>query len=241
VAIKVVTFDFWGTLYRNITSLKHERKARIRHYLDRGGIEGVSDEAIYEAMADSWVIWDAIWRDEQRTLNAKEFLMLVFPRLGITLEPQLFEELSENIQEAIFTGNTVPTDHIIDVVEQISEGRQLGIISDTGVSSGRYLQRLIDRDHPGKFSFGLYSDELGMAKPQIGVFKQVLAITGCQAHEVVHVGDLLHTDVLGAREAGMHSVRYIGVRNVEEEGYAEADHVIDDYRLLPRIIKELSQ
>lgn len=241
MAIKVVTFDFWGTLYRNVNSLKHERKDRLRHYLDQAGIEGVSDEAIYQAMADSWVIWDEIWRREQRTLDVYGFLDLVFPRLGVTLPEAMHDELAQVLQEAIFTGNTIATDHIIEVVEQLAQTKVLGVISDTGVSSGKYLQRLLDRDHPGRFTFGLYSDEIGMAKPQIQVFAQVLKITGCKPEEVVHVGDLLHTDVLGARQAGMHSVRYIGVRNIEEAGYEEAEYVIDDYRELIAIIEELDR
>ena len=241
MAIKVVTFDFWGTLYRNINSLKHERKSRIRTYLDLAGVEGVSDEAIYVAMADSWVVWDDIWRREQRTLDVYGFLDLVFPRIGVTLPAALHDELAHVLQEAIFTGNTVATDHIIEVVEQLAKTKVLGVISDTGVSSGKYLQRLIDRDHPGRFTFGPYSDEIGVAKPQAKVFERVLEITGCEAGEVVHVGDLLHTDVLGSRLAGMHSVRYTGVRNIEEAGYEEAEYVIDDYRNLITIIEELDR
>lgn len=235
--IKVVTFDFWGTLYRNTVSLKHERKDRIRAAFDRCGITHISDEQIYKAMENSWLLWDDIWRKEQRTLPVAEFLGLVFGELKIQLPGWVIDELCHSLQEAVFTGNTVPTDHIVEVVAELSRSYKLGIISDTGVSSGKYLGRLIERDHPGKFSFGLYSDELGMSKPAAGVFQKVLDINGCKADEVVHVGDLKHTDVLGAKQAGMYSVRYSGVRDDIGEGFPEADWVITDYRDLTEIIR----
>ena len=239
MAITVVTFDFWGTLYRNITSLKHERKDRIKHYFSLAGIPGIADEMIYGAMERSWVIWDTIWRSEHRTLDVHDFMALVLQDLGVTLPDVLLSELCEILQQAIFTGNTVATDHIIEVVQELSKTKQLGIISDTGVSSGRYLRKLIERDHGSRFSFGLYSDELGMSKPAAGVFQAVLDQTGCRPDQVVHIGDLLHTDVAGAREAGMHSVRYTGVRDIPSPGYAEAEYVISDYRRLCALIEEI--
>lgn len=235
--IKVITFDFWGTLYHNTVSLKHERKARIRTMFDRCALEDVSDEQIYKAMENSWLLWDDIWRKEQRTLPVSEFLGLVFSELKVVLPPWAVDELCHTLQEAIFTGNTVPTNHVAEVVGELASTYTLGIISDTGVSSGKYLNRLIERDHRGKFSFGLYSDELGMSKPAAGVFQKVLEINGCTAAEVVHVGDLKHTDVLGAKQAGMHSVRYAGVRDDVGEGFPEADWVITDYRDLVGIIR----
>lgn len=235
--IKVITFDFWGTLYQNRTSLKHVRKERIRSMFDRVGILDISDDQIYTAMADSWLIWDDIWRKEQRTLPVREFLDLVFGQLKVQLPQWAMEELCHTLQEAIFTGNTVPTDHIVEVVAELSKSYTLGIISDTGVSSGKYLARLVERDHPGKFSFGLYSDELGMSKPALPVFQKVLDINGCKAEEVVHIGDLKYTDVIGARQAGMYSVRYAGVRDEAAEGFEEADWVITDYRDLVGIIR----
>jgi putative hydrolase of the HAD superfamily len=235
--IKTVTFDFWGTLYRNKVSLKHQRKDYIQKTLAESGISGITDTLVYQAMEQAWVIWDDVWRREHRTLPVEEFITLVFKHLAVAPPPEHTAQLCESIQEAVFTGNTLPVDHVAATVERLAGTRTLGVISDTGVSSGRYLSQLIERDHPGKFTFGLYSDELGMSKPRREIFDRVLAITGCTAGEVVHVGDLRYTDVLGARQAGMHSVRYAGIRDDQTPGYPEADFVITDYRDLPDIIE----
>lgn len=240
MAIKVVSFDFWGTLYRNKVSLRHERLARIRPVLDQHGYDGIPDERIYQAMEDAWVIWDDIWRIEQRTLGARDFLELVFKDLSVQLPELALQTLSYTIQEAVFTPNTVPIDYVIESVAILAQRCKIGVISDTGVSSGAYLSKLIDRDHPSIFSFRLYSDELGMSKPQQPIFKRVLEINGCTPEEVVHVGDLRHTDILGAKQAGMYTVRYAGVRDDQDERFPEAHWVISDYRTLPEIVRSIS-
>ncbi len=238
--IKVVTFDFWGTLYHNKLSLKHERKDRIQQMFARSGIVGITDAMIYQAMEKSWVVWDDIWRTQYRTLPVHEFMELVFGELQVRLDAEVMDELCEILQQAVFTGNTLPVDHVVEAVATLSATRRLGVISDTGVSSGRYLQQLLDRDHPARFAFGLYSDELGMSKPAPGVFQKVLDMNGCRPEEVVHIGDLRYTDVLGAHQAGMHTIRYAGIRDDRTEGYPEADWVITDYRELVGIIEGIA-
>lgn len=237
--IKVVTFDFWGTLYYNKISLKHERKDRIQTMFSRCGIE-IPDTQVYQAMERTWVLWDEIWRKEHRTLAVHEFLDLVFNELKVKLPTDETNELCELLQQAIFTPNTSPVDHVVEVVATLSTTKRLGIISDTGVASGRYLRQLIERDHPSRFSFGLYSDELGMSKPEQGIFQKVLDMNGCSPKEVLHIGDLQYTDVIGAQKAGMHTVRYAGIRDEQTQGYPEAEWVITDYRDLMSIIEGIT-
>jgi len=225
VAIKVATFDFWGTLYENKMSLKHERKDRILQMFKQEGINDITEEMIYREMEKAWVIWDDIWRLEHRTLNVREFLAIVFKALLVELSPEAMDTLCDTLQKAIFTGNTMPIDHVVDAVKDLSGFTNLGVISDTGIASGKYLRQLLERDHGQRFSFGLYSDELGMSKPHPGIFQKVLETTGCKADEVVHIGDLRHTDVLGAQNAGMHTIRYCGVRDDQTPGLPEAEYV----------------
>ena len=186
-------------------------------------------------MENSGSYWNDIWRKGAAHPAGRRVMSMVFGELKIQLPEWVIDELCHYV--AGRPEIPIPTDHIVEVVAELSRSYKLGIISDTGVSSGKYLGRLIERDHPGKFSFGLYSDELGMSKPAPGVFQKVLDINGCKADEVVHIGDLKHTDVLGAKQAGMYSVRYSGVRDDIGEGFPEADWVITDYRDLTEIIR----
>jgi HAD superfamily hydrolase (TIGR01509 family) len=46
---------------------------------------------------------------------------------------------------------------------------------------------------------------VGFEKPDPRIFHHALALCGAEAARTLHVGDLYHADVLGAREAGLHA------------------------------------
>jgi FMN phosphatase YigB (HAD superfamily) len=53
----------------------------------------------------------------------------------------------------------------------------------------------------------------------------------------VHVGDLEHTDVIGAKRAGYRAIRFTGVTPMEEDAATTADFVTDDLREIPRLVE----
>lgn len=56
------------------------------------------------------------------------------------------------------------------------------------------------------FQHALAAAEAGCAKPDPGIYRQLLKRAGLDAGEVVHVGDDPHADVEGARAVGMHAI-----------------------------------
>lgn len=56
------------------------------------------------------------------------------------------------------------------------------------------------------FRFQLGAREHGRAKPDASIFHAACARLGCAPHEVLHVGDDVEMDVLGAHRAGLRSV-----------------------------------
>ena len=57
----------------------------------------------------------------------------------------------------------------------------------------------------------LISSQVGYAKPQPGIFHAALARHGLEPTEALHVGDSLHYDIEGAREAGVEAILLDGV------------------------------
>jgi len=55
------------------------------------------------------------------------------------------------------------------------------------------------------FAFTLRAGEYGAAKPDPGIFQRACERLGFARDEVLHVGDDMHADVLGAARAGLHS------------------------------------
>jgi putative hydrolase of the HAD superfamily len=86
------------------------------------------------------------------------------------------------------------------------------------------------------FDAVLISAELGVAKPDAGIFAAALAALGVTAGEVWHVGDSLEFDVAGAQAAGIEGVW------VNRHGWAHGRHqpqpalVVADLLELQRVL-----
>jgi len=84
-----------------------------------------------------------------------------------------------------------------------SRGLKIGVVSnwDTrlkAISDGLGLTPLVD--------FIVISAEVGVRKPDPGIFRMALDRAGVRPDEAIHVGDLLEEDVEGARRAGVRAV-----------------------------------
>jgi HAD superfamily hydrolase (TIGR01549 family) len=58
------------------------------------------------------------------------------------------------------------------------------------------------------FDLSIRADEAGVAKPDRGIFDLTWEKVGCQSSDVIHIGDSLENDVLGAINAGVTTVWY---------------------------------
>lgn len=78
---------------------------------------------------------------------------------------------------------------------------------------------------------GVYTSEDARAyKPGKELFEQALARTGLQAHEAVHIGDSLNSDVRGASALGIHTIRVNRARREIPQGVTAVGsltHVFD--------------
>ena len=80
--------------------------------------------------------------------------------------------------------------------------------------AGRYQMGLVSNGNSypercglaGRFGFRVFSQDCGYEKPDRRIFERLLAVTACQPHEVLHVGDSLGDDVAGAQAAGIFAV-----------------------------------
>jgi len=82
-------------------------------------------------------------------------------------------------------------------------GLQLVVVSNSDGSCERGLEAAGLR---GYFDAVLDSGLVGYEKPDPRFFEHALAAAGTPRERVVHVGDLFHADVRGARAAGIHPV-----------------------------------
>ena len=103
----------------------------------------------------------------------------------------------------------VPKDFVLfnDTVPALQQLRDAG--SKVGVITNlrRDLDELCDRVGLSSYlDFTVGSEEVGMEKPHPPIFMAALKRVGAAPEEVVHVGDQVRSDVMGAKGVGMQAV-----------------------------------
>ena len=105
-----------------------------------------------------------------------------------------------------------------EVLVELSATYRLGLISDTGITPGRVLRQIMEEDGILDYFIHLtFSDEIGFSKPHPDAFLTTLKHLQVSPDQAVHVGDLLRTDIAGAKRVNMRAVQYIGITHDQEE------------------------
>ena len=124
-----------------------------------------------------------------------------------------------------------------NVLEKLSSDYRMGIISDTGITPGRILRIVLEDAHVlGFFKATVFSDETGYNKPHKVMFETALKSLGGTPSEALHIGDLLETDVAGARSMGMKIVW------LNRDGPVNTGQYVPDFEIskLPDLLDILS-
>lgn len=236
--IEAVTFDYWNTLVQEGPGgLVQPRLTAWAGLLEEAGLP-VESNRLAAAHQLAFDDYQAAWRTNRQYVVAD-----ATSRMLSTLELEAPEDLRETLV-ASFARAGANTD--LQLVPGIAEclsalhgsGVGLGIVCDVGLTPSAALRSHLERwGLLELFGGWAFSDEVGVYKPEPEIFLVALDRLGIEPARAAHVGDRLRTDVAGARALGMVSVRYAGVYDDLEEGLAEADHVVADYRELPAILR----
>lgn len=77
----------------------------------------------------------------------------------------------------------------------------------------------------GRFGFVVFSQDVGVEKPDPRIFSAACSQAGCRPHDLMHVGDSLESDVAGANASGAVSV-WLNRNGVENTSTVQPDHEI---------------
>jgi len=83
------------------------------------------------------------------------------------------------------------------------------------------------------------AEQVGAAKPAAPLFLEALRQAECLPHESIHIGDNTNDDIAGAKAVGMHAIQARLIEHAPEP-HPLADLHFDDWRDLPRLIKQLN-
>jgi putative hydrolase of the HAD superfamily len=228
-----VTFDCWNTLLREedwheahrrrVDALLHAaRETGARVELEQAS---AAFDAAWQRHIDLWVAG--------RASGARDVAGWAMHELGALAHGAAFELLVAHFENASHSSRVVPLDGAVETVSALARaGVPAALICDTGLTPGRVV-----REHLARLGLleGLraqvFSDEVGVPKPSERIFRVALGALRVPAAGSWHVGDLLRTDVAGARGVGMRSVRLRAVHD-DDTDLPEADHVASSHEEL---------
>lgn len=237
--ISAITFDWWGTLFRDAEGLLRQ-KLRVDAFAKAAA---VTPEAVDAALRPVWKAFDRSHRENQRTLTATDAVVMTAKRLGVSLMRQQMDDLAELFASAVLQYAPVPVDNALDAVKAAAARVPVGIISDTGVSPGRMLRRLLDlHGFTPYFQAMTWSDELdGMAKPSAVNFERTAQILGVPTRGLLHIGDLRYTDIAGANGVGAKSALFTGVSQYPEIKEPKPDYEFQSWAQFIEMLPTLMQ
>jgi putative hydrolase of the HAD superfamily len=241
MSVKAISFDFWNTLYydHQVMYDRHDKRVnRLKEVLEKNGYDSQLD--VEGSFQYCWEYFDKKWKDEQKTLNARELLLIGCDWLKVTLPEEDIISVSKYYEEVLLENPPVLFEGAKEIIPKLAKSFKLGITSDTAYTPGRILRVLLEKDdlleHFKAFTF---SDEIGHSKPHIDTFNSTLKQLGTEPEETVHVGDNEFTDIAGAVAAGMRTVIFKGA--IEREvSFTEADYVANDWKELREILLDLN-
>jgi putative hydrolase of the HAD superfamily len=129
----------------------------------------------------------------------------VFARAGVT-DAGAIDAAIGDLQAYHAANNlweVVPPDVIPALRRMRAAGKKLVVVSNANGRMRAALDRVGIAPH---VDLVIDSFEEGVEKPDPAIFHRALERAGRRAESTVHVGDLFHTDVVGARAAGLRAV-----------------------------------
>jgi FMN phosphatase YigB (HAD superfamily) len=242
LGVRGISFDFWNTLFTEAPDGFGFYASRRHAALLGAAAEfgSVSEQDVERACEAEYKIHHSVWINEHRTLSAYERVSNCMTHLGVRIPKERLSELTRLCEEGILERPPIPIEGARETIEQLSRTHRLGIISDVGFSPGRVLRKVLaDSGMINAFESLVFSDEAGHSKPHPEVFGITARRLEAAPEQMAHIGDLEHTDIVGAKRAGYQAIRFVGITPMTDEESTIADAVTSDLRRLPDLIRGL--
>ncbi|MYA77643.1 MAG: HAD family hydrolase [Gemmatimonadetes bacterium] len=198
MTISAISFDGDMTLWDFQKVMRHALKKALAELRRLVPTQRAADLSVEEMIA----IRNRVEEEEQgRTWNMEELRLLAFER---TLEnlgcPDL--DLAGHLNELYLKHRFEDIELYRDVepaLDVLAPHYKLGLLSN----GNSYPERC---GLEGRFAFVVFSQDVQIRKPDRRIFEIAAQRAGCPIEELLHVGDSLENDVMGAHGAGAKTV-----------------------------------
>lgn len=236
--IKAVTFDFWNTLIEDKDYTDYRAEA-LFNVLNNLGYS-ISLAGIREAYTSAHAYVHDVWRKENhKYVSTEERLDYILNKLSAQLPQHLKAEILTKFKHAALSDPPALSPDAEETLMFAASKYRVGLISDSGLTPGAILRKVLSTHQVLKyFDFTLFSDENGFNKPHKTMFEKTLEGLAVKPCEAVHVGDLLQTDVAGAKASGMKAI-WLNKRNMPTAGEYKPDWQIKTLAETISVLKNL--
>ena len=241
--IKAVTFDLWHTIIYEPDDAYMQRTRMIRMRNTWRTLKELGHKISYEEVKVGFHHHDFSLEDvwsADKDVSERTQLRMLLDCLGIKEgRRELYDALKEPYRGALMENMPALSDGMVDTLETLKErGYTIGIISNTGHTSGKGLRKVIEKlEVLQYFDVLTFSNEMRIRKPQSNIFNRTLGAMGVKPKSAAHVGDNIATDVVAARRVGMKGILY----DNHDRGRMgkKVDAIIHNFKELPGVLKNL--
>jgi HAD superfamily hydrolase (TIGR01549 family) len=218
---KVIYFDLDGTLVDYESDACHAFGKAAQHAIGRHPhlAEMLTDNIFRNARQATYIQYGDIGiplRDWYR-----ECMRLVLESAD-TFDIKLAEEMGQLY--GLFRNTKLTAfEDALEVVPKLAGSYKLGLLSN-GSSK---VHKLAIAEY---FSYSIYAREVGHEKPAPEIFHAAAQAAGCRNAEMLVVGDGQHTDIIGAKNAGIEIVWINRMYAELLSGIPRPDYEIHDLR-----------
>lgn len=214
--IKHYSFDLWFTLIKSNPKFKEERaKFFHRNFAQTN----TSLQEVIRVFRQVDLMCNTTNEKTGGNITAEEMYCMVMYLLNDSLnvlDDQSLTEVYSEVEGLIFNYPPVifnpETYSVLDKLKD-SEGITMNLLSNTAFIKGVTLRKILsDLELSKYFAFEIYSDEVGMSKPNQALYQhaydEIRSVRADDLFEkkyVMHVGDNLVSDIAGAEKFGFKS------------------------------------
>lgn len=203
--IRAITFDLWDTIIL-ATDYSDVRFNYLYNVLKAQDFD-ISISDIKAAFEVSLAAFSQLWREQNQYFTADARVDLILQKLNVTLPDATKKDITKRFQETILVSPPPLIPGAFDVLTKLHKHSKIGLVCDSGMSPGVVVRKVL-KHHAilPYFHTTIFSDEIGITKPHPRIFSEALARMQVAPNEAVHIGDLLRTDIAGAKAIGMKAI-----------------------------------
>lgn len=238
--IEAVTFDLWNTLItnRDFTELRVGYLAGVLEEQGASRSHWEIRDAYLSARAHAKKIEES---EDHRHITTMEKVDHGLVKLGVELPEHIRSTIVDRFEEAIWEDPPTLKEGVAETLGALNSRYKMAIVSDSGITPGRVIRQVLrELEILDYFDSTVFSDEVGVCKPNRVMFERALGELGVGPREAIHVGDLLHTDIAGAKAMGMKAV-WVREGGTTVKYPWKPDYEITILSQLPPILKENSR